>query len=91
MIRLANELTIYQAAALKPQLVALLDGPDDLELDLTDVTEFDSAGYQLLALLRREAMAAGRPFRIAAMSGAVRELLDLFGVTDLYAGVTDHA
>jgi anti-anti-sigma regulatory factor len=47
-------MTIYQAQAQKEQLLAALAATEHLELDLSAVTEMDTAGLQLLLLLKRE-------------------------------------
>lgn len=91
MVRLESELTIYQAAAIKPQVMALLAAGGDIELDLSGVTEFDSSGFQLLALLRRDTLAAGHRLRIAGISAPVRELLDLYGATADFVTESDRA
>ena len=63
-LTLAGELTIQTAAQKKVGLLAFLDrtagAQADLELDLSDVTELDTAGVQLLLMVRREARAQGR-------------------------------
>jgi anti-sigma B factor antagonist len=76
-LRIAGEMTIYEAAALYQALLASLAECDTLELDLTQVTELDTAGFQQLYLLRREALIAGKSMRIGAHSAATRDVLDL--------------
>jgi anti-sigma B factor antagonist len=77
-LRIAGEMTIYEAAALYEKLLASLSECDALELDLTGVTELDTAGFQQLYLLRREAVGNGKSLRISAHSAATRDVLDLF-------------
>ncbi|HYE70253.1 MAG TPA: STAS domain-containing protein [Aquabacterium sp.] len=82
VIAIEGELTIYRASELKPLLLAALPGTGPIELDLGEVTEVDTAGVQLLMLLRREALAQGRALRLRRPSPAVAEafeLLDLAG------------
>jgi anti-anti-sigma regulatory factor len=82
VIALDGELTIYRAAELKPLLLAALTGAGPIELDLAEVTEVDTAGLQLLMLLRREAQALGRALHLRSPSLAMVEafeLLDLAG------------
>ena len=55
---------------------------DRLELDLSRVDEIDSAGLQLLLLLRREAQAQGKPFGVGARSAAVDDLLSFCNLND---------
>lgn len=77
VIALDGELTIYRAAELKPLLLAALPGTGPILLDLAEVTEVDTAGVQLLLLMRREALAAGRTLHLLHPSMAVAEALDL--------------
>jgi len=51
-------------------------------LDLSAVTEFDSAGLQLLLMARREAARLGRQLVVSAASHAVRDVFALLG-TDI--------
>ena len=50
-----GEMTIYRAAELHPALRDAVRTQDAPALDLSAVTEFDSAGVQLLLVARREA------------------------------------
>jgi anti-sigma B factor antagonist len=77
VLTLEGEMTIYRASELKE---ALLDPPmncDELELDLSAVSELDSAGLQILLLLKREAESARRRLRLVNHSRAVYEVLEL--------------
>ncbi len=74
VLRIEGELTIQRALELKD---ALLASPPPDELDLSGVTDIDTAGVQLLMLARREAQAAQRSLRLVAPSAAVSELLDM--------------
>ncbi len=72
-----GEMTIYTAAELKGKLLPALQGCTEAELDLSRVAEMDTAGLQLLVLLKREAAAAGGRFRFVSHSKDVLEVLDL--------------
>ncbi|HJV86091.1 MAG TPA: STAS domain-containing protein [Noviherbaspirillum sp.] len=81
-LRIEGEMTIYQAAELKPALTALLEQGDALEIDLSGVSEIDAAGVQLLVAAKKEALARRKELHLAAHSAAVVEafeLLDLGG------------
>lgn len=80
-----GELSIYRAAELKAALLDALAAGEALELDLSKVTEMDSAGVQLVLLAAREAKAAGRRFGIAARSPQVDEVLQLCGLEGISA------
>lgn len=74
---LSGELTIYGAADLKGRLLEALAAAAELEVNLSRVTEIDTAAVQLLMLAKREARAAGKDLRLTAHSAASTEALDL--------------
>ena len=75
-LSLVDDLTIYHALEQKNALLAALAGTDDLELDLMHVGEIDTAGLQLLILLKKEAQRAGKTISIVAHSQSVRAVID---------------
>lgn len=76
----SDELTIYGAASLQPRLQEALSRGQDIELDFSDVCEFDCAGVQLLLLLERECQALNRPLRITAHSAVTTEVFTLLNL-----------
>ena len=72
-----GEMTIYRAAELKQMLLAALDEAVAVEVDLSKVTEIDSAGVQLLMFAKRTAAAGGRTLRLVAHSPAVLDVMEL--------------
>lgn len=85
-IALEGDCTIYRAAELKPLLLQALQPGATLEVDLSEVTEFDSAGVQLLLLAEREARAQGGALRVARQSPAVSEVLSLLDLQAHFGG-----
>jgi anti-anti-sigma factor len=80
-IHVRGEMTIYDAAALKVGLFdALADEPAG-RLDLSEVTEIDTTGLQILLMSEKRCAARAAPFCIENPSSAVREVLDLLGRT----------
>ena len=77
-LRIEGELTIYRAAELKQTLLAAVAEHAAVEVDLSQVAEFDTAGLQLLLLAKREAGAAAHELRLVNHSPAVLEVLELF-------------
>lgn len=75
-IELEQNLTIYHAADIKARLLGELAAHPTLELDLSHVGEVDTAGVQLLLLLKREAQRLGKEARIVNHSPAVLEVID---------------
>lgn len=76
-----GEMTIYRAAELKPALLDAVRTLDAPALDLTEVTEFDSAGVQLLLVARREAARLGKRLVLQGASPAVRDTFALLGLS----------
>ncbi|MGZ4960710.1 MAG: STAS domain-containing protein [Methylomonas sp.] len=72
-----GELTIFTAAEQKSSLLAFLDSADDLEINLANVAEIDTAGLQLLILIKQEAARTGKHLSFVMHSKAVREILEL--------------
>lgn len=75
-LAIQEEMTIYQAPAQKEQLLAALQGSECLELDLAAVPDMDSAGLQLLILLKREVQQQGKQLTIVGHSAKVQQVLD---------------
>ncbi|NVO07955.1 MAG: STAS domain-containing protein, partial [Rhodoferax sp.] len=71
VLRIEGELTIFRAAELKDVLSA---EPRLQEIDLSGVTEMDSAGLQLLMAAKQAATAEQRTLRLVAHSAAVIEV-----------------
>lgn len=74
-LSLTEDLTIYHALEHKSALLDALAASDELELDLAQVEEIDSAGLQLLILLKKEAQRAGKRLAIVTPSQPVSELI----------------
>jgi anti-sigma B factor antagonist len=83
LLRITGELTIYRAAELKQVLLAELTelaDPAPLEVDLSGVTNIDTAGVQLLMLAKKTAQAGQRELRLVAHSPAVIEVFELLNL-----------
>jgi anti-sigma B factor antagonist len=75
-----KDMNIYNAAAQKGVLLKALDGCQELDIDLSQVGEMDTAGFQILLLTKREALKAGKVVRLTGHSKAVTELIDLYNM-----------
>ena len=76
-IEIRGELSIFTAAALRQQLLDALDGETDVEVDLSAVSEMDSAGMQLMVAAKREAGTRNKSLRFTGHSPAVFDILEL--------------
>lgn len=81
-LQLDGALSIYTAADTKPRLSAALEGAIALEIDLSEVEEFDCAGLQLLLAAREQARRQDIGLRFHGANAVVRELLALSGLSD---------
>ncbi|WP_373990083.1 STAS domain-containing protein [Duganella sp. BuS-21] len=81
-ISIDGELNIYRAADLKVTVLEALRKTRVLEIDLSGVTELDTAGLQVLMLAKQAAAADQRELRLLQHSPAV---LDIFEMLDLGA------
>ena len=81
---ISDDMTIYNAAAQKQMLLQALADCEELDLDLSQVGEIDTAGFQILLLTKREALKANKIVRLTAHSKAVTELLDLYNMASYF-------
>lgn len=79
-VSLDGELTILTASDQLQRLRQELAAGSGFRLDLSGITEFDTAGLQLLLLARREAERLGSALTFVDPSEPVREV---FGVVQL--------
>lgn len=90
IVAIDGEMTIYNAAALKQKLDAVLDDERVLEINLSRVSEIDSAGIQLLLLARKERAARQQTMSLVEHSEAVLDTFDTLALSayfDADAGV----
>lgn len=78
---IAGELTIYTAATEKHSLQEALDAADELEINLSQVNEMDSAGLQVLIVLKQEAARRKKKLHYSMHSKAVLEILEMSNMT----------
>ena len=96
LVKVSGEMTIYTAAELKQALTPLLYRPQTLELDLSQVSEMDSAGLQLLLAAKKTMQQGGYPLHLVMHSHAVLDALELCQLAAFFGDPTliphaDHA
>ena len=79
-LRIEGEMTIYRAEELKQALLEPLQPQTTLEVNLSAVTELDTAGVQLLMLAKRTAQKQEGQLRLVGHSAAVLEVFDLLNL-----------
>jgi anti-anti-sigma factor len=80
ILHIEGDMTISTAAALKKELMKHLAQPCEREIVLSEVSEMDSAGMQLLILAKREATRHNTPLRLTGHSRAVLEVIDTYNL-----------
>jgi len=81
---LGGELTIYAAAELKDSLIGAVGECSEMEINLSEVSDIDTAGLQVLMLAKRQAVAANKTLRMVGHSRPVMELLELYNMAALF-------
>ncbi len=76
-LSITEDMTIYNALTLRETLLGLSVAGKELHLDLSAVTEIDSAGLQLLMLLKAESQKRGFILKLLRHSEAVIEVFEL--------------
>jgi anti-sigma B factor antagonist len=72
-----GELTVFTVHALKDRLIAALADSSTLQIDLSDISEVDGAGIQLLLATRREAQQRGGTLNLTGHPPQLLAALDL--------------
>lgn len=83
-LTIENDLTIFTVTEKKTSLLAFVNSGSELELDLSQVEEIDTAGLQLLILIKREAAKAGKSLRFVMHSKPVLEIIELANLTTAF-------
>jgi anti-sigma B factor antagonist len=83
-ITVEGDLGIYHADEIKQRLIEGVRAHPVLELDLSHVGEMDTAGFQLLAMAKRESERLGSVLRIVGHSAAVREVIEFFNMVAFF-------
>ena len=83
-ITVEGDLGIYHSAEIKQRLIEEVRAHPVLELDLSHVGEIDTAGFQLLALAKRESLKLDSALHIVGHSPAVREVIEFFNMVAFF-------
>lgn len=85
-LHVRGDCNIYHAEALKTLLLEALRTPVSFDMDLSGVTEIDTAGIQVLMAAKNHARAHGVELRLLGHSPPVLELIEIY---DLAAWLGD--
>ncbi len=80
-LALVGEFCVFNAAEVKPQLFELIQAGAAQEIDLSQVSEIDTAGVQLLLMAKRVAASVERELVLVNHSEAVLEIIELLNLS----------
>ncbi len=80
-LAIQDEMTIYTALEHKHSLTEHLKSAKELQIDLSGVSEIDSAGVQLLMFFKREAANRNIKLGLSQHSQAVVDVLELLNLS----------
>ena len=83
-IGIEGELNIFSATALRQRLLDTISSSKEIEVDLSQVSEIDSAGVQLMVAAKREATARSKPLSFTGYSPAVLDLIELYDLSSYF-------
>jgi len=84
-LSVSDEMTIYTAAEQKNEFLGHLADFSEMELDLSGVTEIDSAGLQLLMAMKSEAHRLHHEVRFVRHSQPVLQVFELLKLSVRFA------
>lgn len=82
---MSDDMTIYNAVAQKEKLLQALLACQELDIDLSKVGDMDTAGLQVLMLVKRESLNANKTLRLSSPSNAIKDLFSLFNTNGYFA------
>lgn len=83
-ISIQDEMTIYNVLQQKDNIIMHLQTEHALQIDLSEVTEIDSAGIQLLILLKNEASRKKNELSFIHHSQAVIDIVETFNLSSYF-------
>jgi anti-sigma B factor antagonist len=91
LLKIAGELRIASVADAKPAILASLADSSEIQLDLSEVDQCDTAGIQLLLMACASARASGKSFATLGHTAALQTALTRAGIpAELLAYRTDE-
>ena len=83
-VTLDGELTIYEAAEMKEKISKHLDKCKAMAVNLSNVSELDTACFQVLLAVKRECDEQDKEFTMSSHSPAVLDVLELFNMESYF-------
>jgi anti-sigma B factor antagonist len=83
-LALEGDLTIFNANEQMVNLLNFIRSGNDLEINLSQVEEVDTAGLQLLILIKRLASQEGKILRFVLHSKGLLDILEMTNLTSVF-------
>jgi anti-sigma B factor antagonist len=83
-LSIEGEMTIGRAMELRDVMLPALDAPKIIEVDLSKVTEIDTAGLQLMVAAKLESRKQNKTLHFTGHSKAVVAILDMSGLGSFF-------
>ena len=83
-LELSGEMVVRNLSRALPRLRESLEGATSILVDLSGVSELDSAGVQVLISLKKQSLASGQKLRLTGHSPAVLAVFDLYGLVAFF-------
>ena len=83
-VALQGELTIYQAQELSQVFLPLLDKPEGMMIDLSEVSDIDTSCAQMLMLAKRHCLARGQQCQLVNHSQPVIDVFETLGLVSWF-------
>jgi anti-sigma B factor antagonist len=79
LFSIEGDLSIYSVKELKNSLETYFENIKNIEFDLSAVDKVDTAGFQLLEMLKKEVAAKDKTFSIINPSNEIIRIFNLYG------------
>ena len=83
-LKIEGEMTIFRATELKDAILPLILSIQEIEIDLSRVTDIDAAGLQLMISAKIESWEHNKTLRFTGHSAAVTDAIDLCGLSAFF-------
>jgi anti-sigma B factor antagonist len=84
LVRIQDEMTIYNVLEHKDKLYPYLKNEHGLQIDLSNVSEIDSAGMQLLIFLKYQSQIEKKEIIFIEHSESVIEVIKIFNFSSFF-------
>lgn len=80
-----GEFTIFTAAEIRARLLDAMNESDQIEVDLSGVSEMDTAGLQIILAARMDAANRHKQLSFIGSSRAVGDVMAIYGLAECFA------